>query len=204
MDSPKRIGVFGGTFDPLHNAHLAIGRAVLDSAQLDRLLFVVSARPPHKHSGPWATPQSRLAMTRAALASEARMEASDIELERQGPSYTVDTLRELRAQYSESRLFLVIGFDSLIDLPNWKEPRAILENAGLLVLPRPGGDHPVPNELVGAYQLLPFDETDLSSTQIRRRVEAGESIASLVPPAVESLIQAERLYHAPVPDSPGR
>lgn len=204
MNGPKRIGILGGTYDPIHNAHLAIARAALASASLDRLLFVVAARPPHKTQGAVATPAQRLAMVEAALAEEPGMEASTIELEREGPSYTGETLSELHKIYRDAQLFLIIGLDSLADLPNWKDPHTILAHARLLVAPRPGGHYDVPDEFAGAYDLLDLEETDLSSTDIRERIASGECVGHLVPQAVERLIREEGIYHAPTTDRPGR
>lgn len=199
MSEPERIGVLGGTFDPLHNAHLDMARAALEAAHLDRVLFVVSARPPHKDQGPIATPEQRLAMVTASLESQDRMEATDIEFHRPGPSYTTDTLTELEGAHPGAHLFLVIGFDSLLDLPNWRDPEGLLEKARLLVLPRPGNNRPVPEHLRGAYELLPFQETGLSSTDVRRRVAAREPVDRLVPPPVLHVIHAQRPYHSPFP-----
>ena len=137
MSDLKRIGVFGGTFDPIHNAHLDIARAALEYAHLDRILFVVAARPPHKTEGPSAAPEHRYAMAAAALEHEPAMEASRIEIDRRGVSYTVETLGQLRQMHPSCELVLVIGYDALIDLPNWKQPDIILDRARLLVVPRP-------------------------------------------------------------------
>ena len=195
MSEPERIGVYGGTFDPVHNAHLSIARAAMEHANLDRLLFVVSARPPHKRRGPYATAEQRYAMVEAALSGEPRMEASRLEMDRNGISYTDATLTELKRVHPHSALYLIIGLDSLIDLPRWKNMPTILELARLLVVPRPER-RPVPTELDGRYDLLPFTKTRLSSTEIRRRVAAGDSIDDLAPPAVVALIRREGIYHA--------
>lgn len=195
MNSPGRIGVLGGTFDPVHAVHLDIANAAVEQCDLDRVLFVVSARPPHKRNATFAGPEDRYAMVAAALAGEERFEPSRIELDRMGPSYTVDTLRLLRARHPAAELYVILGMDSLIDLPGWKEPEEILRLARLLVVPRPG-DSTVPRELIGRYQMLKFPATDLSSTEIRRRVAAGESIDGLVPESVRRIIQDRGLYGA--------
>jgi nicotinate-nucleotide adenylyltransferase len=195
VSKPERIGVYGGTFDPVHNAHLSIARAALEHARLDRVLFVVSARPPHKRRGPYATAEERYAMVEAALAGEARMEASRLEMDRNGISYTDATLTELKRLHPNSELYLIIGLDSLIDLPRWKNMPAILELSKLLVVPRPER-RPVPPELDGHYELLPFAQTRLSSTEIRRHVAAGISIDDVAPRAVVDLIREKGIYHA--------
>lgn len=189
-----RIGIFGGTFDPIHNAHLEIARAALDAGKLDVVYFVVAARPPHKQTVTHASPEDRLEMVRAAVAGDARLEASDVELVREGYSYTVDTIQEFQKRHPGAELFLIIGYDSLLDLPRWRRPDHIMECCHLLVVPRPRMTERPAAELNGCYQMLPFEETDLSSTEIRRRVAAGESIAGLVPPAVERIIREKGIY----------
>lgn len=196
MNSVKRIGIFGGTFDPIHNAHCDIARVALETAQLDKVLFVVSARPPHKGEGSMATPEERYAMVQAAVAGQPGFEATRIELDRSGPSYTVDTLRTLHAEYPTAELYLIIGFDSLLDLPKWKEAETILTYAQLLVVPRPHLDSSIPPDMEGHYALLPFQETTLSSTEVRDCIIAGEPIGHLVPSSVETLIRERGIYHA--------
>lgn len=193
MSEPRRIGVFGGTFDPIHNTHLAIARAARDQANLDLVLFVVSADPPHKRGAMLAPPEDRLALVRVALRNEASMEASRIELDRSGPSYTADTLEEVQAQYPKASLYLIIGMDSLIDLPKWRTPERILKLAHLLVVPR-SGRREVPASLAGRYLMLAFEETEDSSTEVRRRIAAGEPCDDLLPRAVIDLIQERGLY----------
>lgn len=202
MSKSERIGVFGGTFDPVHNVHLAIARTALAEAQLSRVLFVVSARPPHKDYGPYAAPQDRYEMVLAATAGEHGLEASRLELERVGPSYTVDTLAAVAERHPEAELFLIIGMDSLADLPGWKDPEGILSRAQLLVVPRPG-NWAVPPALEGRYTVLAFQEADVASTEIRRRLRAGEPIGHLVPPAIQRLIRHKGIYDACITDSPG-
>lgn len=200
MDSVKRIGIFGGTFDPIHNGHLQVARAALDSAQLDLVLFVVAARPPHKTGDTAAPPEQRFRLVECAVASEPQLETSRLELDREGPSYTVDTLKELHAQQPDVQWSLIIGLDSLVDLPGWKDPGGICARARLLVVPRSGDEFSVPNSLDGKYDMLPFEMIDVSSTEIRGRVSAGESISELVPPSVATMIDSEGYYHARLAD----
>ncbi len=194
MAQPKRIGVLGGTFDPIHNTHLDMARAAVDAAHLDTVLFVLSARPPHKRDDTVASPEQRLEMLGAALDHEAKFEACDIELRREGPSYMRETLRDLEQRYPGAELFLIVGLDSLLDFPNWKGPEEILERARLLVAPREGDGRGVPASLDGKYELVPFEESDVSSTDIRDRIARGESIDSLVPAAVARLIREKGIY----------
>ncbi|MDQ1257677.1 MAG: nicotinate-nucleotide adenylyltransferase [Candidatus Hydrogenedentes bacterium] len=194
MSSLKRIGVFGGTFDPLHNTHYDIARTAIQTANLDLVLFVVSARPPHKTLGPFATPEERFDMVQAALGKRPQMSASRIEIDRKGTSYTRDTLKEVQQRYPEAQLFLILGYDSLLDLPAWKDSRRILDQTRLLVLPRKGVEESAPPQLDGAYELLPFESTSLSSTEIRERVAAGLPYEHMVPPAVSERIYRQGLY----------
>ncbi len=194
-DNSPAIGVFGGTFDPVHNAHCDIAYAAMEQAGLDRVIFVVSARPPHKGEGIAASPEERYAMVQAAVAGEPRFQASRIELDRAGPSYTVDTLRQIRKDFPGARLHLIVGWDSLADLPHWRSPEAILNLARLLVVPRPGLARVAPESLEGHYDALAFRETALSSTEVRDRILAGQPFDTLVPPPVASLIRERGIYH---------
>jgi nicotinate-nucleotide adenylyltransferase len=204
-DTPHRLGVFGGTFDPIHNAHIAMARAAQSFAALDEVLFMVSARPPHKREEQKTPAEARLAMVEAALAAEPGMRACRLELDRPGPSYTADTLEALHENHPDAALFLVVGMDSLADLPGWRRPDDILRLAHLLVIPRPG-EWAAPPAVAGHYDVVPFAETPVSSTEVRERIaEAGDAdeaaLAELVPPAVLRIIRREGLYepHSPHP-----
>lgn len=191
-----RIGVFGGTFDPIHRTHVDIGRAALAHKGLDRVLFVVSADPPHKGGDEITPADDRFAMVEAALASEPGLEPCDLELHRDGPSYTADTMKALRGLYPDAEFYLIIGQDALIDLPGWRSPQGILDEARLLVLPRPTEDRAIPAELEGHYEMLPFAESLMSSTDVRRRLAEGDAAADSLPPAVFDIVQQRGLYHA--------
>jgi nicotinate-nucleotide adenylyltransferase len=194
MAHSERIGVFGGTFDPIHKAHVAMAKAAREAAGLDRVLFVVSARPPHKNrQGPCADAEERYAMVEAALCEEPGLEASRIELDRPGASYTADTLEALRSAYPTAQLFLIVGLDSLVDLPKWHKPAEILDLAQLLVLPRPG-EYDIPKSIEGHYRMIPFEETGISSTEVRQALTTGERVAGLIPPAVVNYIRSRGLY----------
>ncbi|MEA3366078.1 MAG: nicotinate (nicotinamide) nucleotide adenylyltransferase, partial [Candidatus Hydrogenedentes bacterium] len=146
MNKTNRIGVLGGTFDPIHKAHIRIAKAALNQARLDKVLFVVAAHPPHKSRRKLhATSEERFAMVQAALADEPAMEPSRIELDRDGPSYTAETLAILEEHYRGAKLFLILGLDSLVDMPHWHHPEMILAKADLLVAPRPG-KYTIPRE----------------------------------------------------------
>lgn len=188
-----RIGIFGGTFDPPHVGHLIAAQDAYSALGLDRLLFVPAAVPPHKQ-GVVSTPaEARLEMLRAAVAGDPRFEVDDVELRRPGPSYTVDTLRELRRRDPSAALTLLMGVDQFRDLHTWREPLEIARLAEVVVLTRAGvADVGTPLDI--PYRLVPVTRVDLSATEIRRRVAAGEPIRYLVPAAVESIIVREGFY----------
>ena len=196
MASPPNIGVFGGTFDPVHAVHLRVARAARDAAGLDRVLFMVANVPPHKSGEVAASAEDRLAMVDAAVAEERGLEASRLEMDRPGPSYTADTLRALNAERPDARLFLILGYDSALDLPKWREPGVILDLAELLVVCRPNCGRPLPPVLQNRATLLPFEEDALSSTEIRERLAAGGDVSGLVPPGALRVIREKGLYHA--------
>ena len=194
MAEPARIGVYGGTFDPIHNTHLAIAQAALVQARLDRVLFVVSANPPHKRNDVSADATDRYAMVEAAVAGLHGFEPSDLEIGRGGPSYTADTLRTLEQAYPGAALFLILGWDSLIDLPGWREPREIISRAHLIAVPRSELAAPAPPELRGRFDMLDFDESGLSSTEVRQRLQAREDVSEVIPPPVMRVIEERGLY----------
>lgn len=194
-----RLGVLGGTFDPPHLGHLIVAQDVWQSLSLDRLLFVPSASPPHKRGQVRTPAELRLAMMRAATAGDPRFEVSDLELRRHGPSYSVDTLRELRTLHPGAALFFVIGSDQLRELHTWREPEEIARLATLVVVSR-GGDAGEAGGVALPYRPVEVTRIDISATEIRRRAAAGQPIRYLVPAAVEAIVRRERLYGAPAAD----
>lgn len=193
VSNTPRIGVFGGTFDPIHLGHLAIARTAKTQAGLDKVLFVVAADPPHKTAAV-SSAKMRAAMTAAALEGEAGFELCRIELDRPGPSYTVDTLTLLKAAAPGAALFFIVGYDSALDLPKWHQPREILRLATLLIAPRPQNATPLPPLLKEGYKMLVMPEYPLSSSEIRARLRRGETVTEALPPAVARIIQEKRLY----------
>lgn len=192
----QRIGIYGGTFDPIHNAHIAMAETARIEKCLDQVLFVVSARPPHKtQEKPGASPEERFEMVRLALEGRPGLEVSRIELDRSGLSYTADTLEAIHAQRPHAVLYLIIGMDSLADLPHWRHHRHILERARILAIPRPGQWNIVPS-MEGHYEVLPFHEVELSSTDVRQRIQAGGELDSVMPEPVIRYIRERRLYAA--------
>lgn len=197
----SRIGIMGGTFDPIHMGHLITAEMVRSAARLDRVLFIPSARPPHKDGTRAASPEDRLAMTACAIQENPRFSVSDIELRREGPSYTVDTIAELQHRLDGAELFFITGADAMNDLYRWHEPKRLLCSCQFIVATRQG----VPlDELLLAekftaeershIQVLPTPHLEISSSAIRTRIRAGLSIRHLVPRAVEEYIEDRGLY----------
>jgi nicotinate-nucleotide adenylyltransferase len=181
-----RVGVFGGEFDPPHVGHLVIAQEARYRLELDRLLIVPTASPPHRPRSR-VPAEIRLRMAEAAFAGEPVTDVSRIELDRSGPSYTVDTLEALAGPGVE--LFLVLGADQLAAIERWHRPDRVRELAQLTVAGRPGVELPA-----GADILLENLLMDVSSTEIRRRVAAGAPVRHLVPDAVVEVLRAEGLY----------
>lgn len=190
-----RVGVFGGTFDPVHVGHLSIAQAALECVPLDRVIFVPARRSPLKDRGPFASEEDRLAMLRLATADEPRFEVSTVELDRPGISYTVDTLEALAG---EGVLYLVMGADAAGGFERWRRPERIRELATLLVASRPGA--PTPPERQG---VVVFDAPclDISSRELRTRSARGRSLRYLVPEAALQYLEGHGLYR-PTEDLP--
>jgi nicotinate-nucleotide adenylyltransferase len=198
---PRRLGIFGGTFDPPHHGHLWLATLATDEMSLDRVLFVPAAQPPHKPGRPIASPTDRLVMTRLAIADEPSFELSPLEMERTGPSYTIDSVEELQRVYPDASLFLIMAADSLSQIDTWREPDRLLSLIEWVVGPRPGSPGPRPEALRERFgpaseriHLLNGPSLDVSSSEIRRRVATGHAIRYLVPRAVHDFIVDRGLY----------
>jgi len=190
----KRIGVFGGSFDPIHIGHLAIAQEALWQCELSEVLFVVTAHPPHKKE-PAAPVEDRLRMVELAIEGEPAFRASRMEIDRGGASYTLDTLTQLRRENPDTSLFLIVGADSAIDFSSWKEPDAVIEMANVAIAPRPGFDlSKMEPRLQGKAQVFHSPTLELSSTMIRERLRERRPIRFLVPEAVERYIRERGLY----------
>ncbi len=195
-----RIGVFGGTFDPVHLGHLIIAEDARAALRLDKVLFIPAGEPWFKADMPVTPAEHRLAMVRLAAAGNPHFAVSDIEVRRCGPSYTADTLAELAAEYPEAEFYVVLGADSLRDIDRWSEPERVYAMARVVGMARPGASldmAALEAAIPGAAErtmLLHGAQVDISATDIRRRVGAGESIRYRVPPPVEAYIRRHRLY----------
>ena len=195
-----RIGILGGTFNPPHLGHLICAQEAYLQLELDRVTLIPARIPPHKRVEEEPGPDHRLELCRAAVRGDDRFDVSDVEILREGPSYTVDTLELLHSRESESELFLIVGGDIAAGLPKWREPERVLSLATLAVAGRRGTSRAEVDE---ALSRLPGGERarffqmptiSVSSTVLRRRVRDGQPIRYYVPDAVVSYIDRHRLY----------
>lgn len=213
----RRIGIFGGTFDPPHLGHLTIAEWAREALALDRVVFVPAGTPPHKRPVAVTPAVHRLAMTRLAARGHPAFEVTPIETRRRGPSYTVDTLRRFRAEHPRARLFLIVGEDSLDDFGTWRDPHDILALSTLVVAGRRAGRAVPARAAAGAatrigagergrgvragaappeHRVVRLDSPviDLSSSEIRARLARGRSVRYLVPDAVLKYAARQSLY----------
>ncbi len=196
---PRRVGVVGGTFDPIHVAHIAMAEAARGCAGLDRVLIIPAGVPPHRPR-PEASDQDRLAMCRLAVRGHPELEVSDIELRRSGPSYTLLTLEELHEQNPGAALFLVLGWDAARELHSWHRPDRVLELASLVVIPRPALPDPTPDDVRAAglpesrVRVCAVRTPDIGATDLRRHLHAGTVPDGALDPAVAAYIAAHHLY----------
>ncbi len=194
-DAARRIGLYGGSFDPVHLAHLALARAAMPALALDQLRWVPTGQAWQKARPLTPAPQ-RVAMLKLALAGEPGWVLDERELRRAGPSYTLDTVAELRAELPAATLVLLVGADQLAGLPSWHRWRELLAQVELAVAARPGAAPPPP-ELAGLPRhTVPMPEMAVSATEIRQRAAAHQPLDGLVPPEVARYIARERLYTA--------
>lgn len=214
----ETLGLFGGTFDPVHLGHLTAAAEVRRQTRLDRILFIPSYLPPHKARGAAAPAADRLRMVELACRRRAGFEASSLEVEARGRSYSILTLRKIKALAPRARLFFILGVDAFLEIGTWREHERVLEECWFIVTGRPGfdlerargvlggrlrddigplvsaaslsGGAPPPTRVV----LLSIRARDVSSTAVRAKVRRGEAIDGLVPPAVAAYIREHRLY----------
>ncbi|MBX3415379.1 MAG: nicotinate-nucleotide adenylyltransferase [Pirellulales bacterium] len=201
-----RLGIYGGTFDPVHFGHLLLAEFCREACQLDEVWFVPAAVPPHKQGQSVSTAAQRLEMLALAIGGHESFRVCSHEIERGGVSYTVETLAAIQAEDPARELFFLLGADSLVDLPLWREPARICELATLVVVARTSTPEPDFGCLTGIASperiahfrrhLVPMPLIELSSSEIRRRIGAGRSIRFQTPRAVEKYIETATLYQA--------
>lgn len=214
----ERIGLFGGTFDPIHLGHVRAAREVLERFSLDKILFIPSFIPPHKERSGIAPARDRLRMVELACAGEPRFAASSVEVDAGGRSYSILTLERIRGLHPGALIFFILGADAFLEIGTWREHERVLEESLFIVMTRPGTRLEEAAEVVGAplrkricavadgetvdeafagdhrIFLLPIRALDVSSTEVRRRVRAGKTVAGLVPDAVRDYIRSHGLY----------
>jgi len=188
-----KLGLYGGSFDPVHLGHLLVAQAAVEELGLDQLFFIPAAQSPFKPENPPASAVVRLQLLRLALAGNANYEVDDLEIQRGGVSYTVDTLRDYARRFPTAEIYYLIGADNAAKLNEWREPAELATLAEFIAVPRPGGKTaaflpPFRGRMLKGF---PFD---VSSSQIRARVKLGLPIGNLVPPFVAGAIHDARLY----------
>lgn len=204
QSSDRRIGIIGGSFDPVHMGHLIIAQDAAERLELSEVVFIPAAVPPHKQHLTQVDAEHRLNMIRMAVESDIRFSVSDVEIQRGGVSYTVDTIRELKAERPDADWVLVVGSDTLVDLHNWYKIDELLDLCEVATFLRPGENDL--EEIVGKVlvterhkqnlleNMVGAHQVEISSTEIRMRVTEGLSIRYLVPPEVEMYIFEHGLY----------
>lgn len=204
--SARRIGLLGGTFNPVHNGHLALAQSAFESFDLGRVFFIPCNKPPHKDAAPLVSPEHRLAMVEMAIEDDIRFEVSRVELERKGPSYSIDTVKWFAGKYPKSDLFFIIGADTLPELHMWKDIDKLLQLCRFISFERPGTERetiteerirlpePWPEKLL--HDLSKGLRFEVSSSDLRYRIAEGLSISYLVPQCVEMYIAEHNLYKA--------
>lgn len=185
----RRIGLFGGSFDPVHHGHLLAARALRESLELDAVWLVPAGTQPFKVGRHGAPAADRAEMVSLAVAGESGLAADRVELEREGPSYTVETVRSLRQRHADTTFLVLVGSDAAAELPQWKDVEKLREMAEIVVYRRAGASAPP-----AGLRAVSVPQVEISATAIRARVAAGQSIRYLVPDRVAEYIAARRLY----------
>ncbi|MBM3957070.1 MAG: nicotinate-nucleotide adenylyltransferase [Gemmatimonadetes bacterium] len=194
----RRVGILGGTFDPVHNGHLAIAEHVRSAIELEQVLLAPARDPWMKQGRVRGSAEDRLAMIELAVAGRPGLRASRVDLDRPGPTYTIDTIRDLNRRLGpDVALYLIVGADTLEEMADWREPERIFEGCTVVAVMRRG--YPAPERLPASHPgrnalFVDGPVVDVSATEIRRRVGSGESIEGMVPPAVERFIRERGLY----------
>lgn len=214
----ERIGLFGGTFNPIHSGHLKAAACVREKFDLKKVLFVPSFIPPHKTTSEIAAPEHRLKMVELALTFYPWLEPSSVEIEARGKSYSILTLEKIKKLYPEARIFFILGIDAFLEIDTWKDYGELLEQCIFLVISRPGyrlqqalnvlggqyrermfripGSMKVIERELGIHKifLLSVKTPDIASSEIRKKIKKGESLRGLVPESVENYIKENKLY----------
>jgi nicotinate-nucleotide adenylyltransferase len=194
-----RLGVMGGTFDPIHHGHLVAASEVAHLLALDEVVFVPTGRPWQKTDRKVTPAETRYLMTVIATADDPRFTVSRVDIDRDGPTYTIDTLRELHAQRPDAELYFITGADALGSILTWRDPHEVLELAHLVGVTRPGHDATADHLPAGSATLVEVPALAISSTYCRTRVASGAPIAYLVPAGVDRFIAKMQLYRSPRP-----
>lgn len=201
-----RVGLFGGSFNPIHFGHLILARAISEKLKIDQVLFLPSRQPPHKENAPLAAAAHRARMVMLAIEGEQRFAMDRFDLDREGPSYTIETIAHFRSQRPDSEISLIIGADSLGDLPTWHRASELVTSTLIVTAGR--SSKPIDwSALENAFGpvhtarlrdgIVDTPIIDISSTEIRRRIASGESIRYLVPESVRGYIEQHQLYRFP-------
>lgn len=193
----KRVGVMGGTFDPIHNGHLVAASEVASQFHLDEVIFVPTGEPWQKDRRPVSPAEDRYLMTVIATASNPQFSVSRIDVDRKGPTYTTDTLRDLRAEHADADLFFITGADALSQIFSWRDAEELFDLAHFIGVTRPGHTLSDPGLPEGGVSLVEVPALAISSTDCRVRVARGEPVWYLVPDGVVRYIDKRRLYLDP-------
>jgi nicotinate-nucleotide adenylyltransferase len=193
---PLRLGVMGGTFDPIHHGHLVAASEVAHLFGLDEVVFVPTGQPWQKSGRPVSPAEARYLMTVIATADDPRFTVSRADIERDGPTYTVDTLRDLHAERPGAELFFITGADALASILTWRDPEEVLDLAHLVGVTRPGHDASAAHLPPGSATIVEIPALAISSTDCRERVARGAPVSYLVPAGVDRFITKLRLYRA--------
>jgi nicotinate-nucleotide adenylyltransferase len=197
LATKRRIGIMGGTFDPIHHGHLVAASEVSSRFHLDEVIFVPTGRPWQKDVQAVTSPEHRYLMTVIATAANPRFTVSRVDIDRNGPTYTIDTLADLRAEYPDAELFFITGADALAAIVSWKNAAQMFDLAHFIGVTRPGYQLQDPNLPMGTVTLIEVPALAISSTDCRARVLAGEPVWYLVPDGVVQYIGKHRLYRSP-------
>ena len=188
----KRLGLLGGTFDPIHLGHLLMAQAVQEKMRLDKVIFIPSFLPPHKRSREVTPARHRFQMVQLAIQENPVFGISSFEIDKEGRSYSIDTAVYFTGAFPKSRLFFIVGFDAFVSLKTWKNIDGLLKMVQFVVVNRPGD---FKNADAIQHQAVEMPAVDISSSAIRQRSRQGKAIRYLVPDAVEQYIREHRLYH---------